>query len=99
MPFYKATWSAAWRGPGYQRLAEIDVRNGRLAAAMEHLDRSLRADADNLGARNLRVVVLRRLKRTAEAEAELDAALALDPLDIWSRFLKSGIPPAISDSV
>ena len=92
--FYKATWSAAWRGPGYQRLAEIDVRNGRLAAAIEHLDRSLRADADNLGARNLRVVVLRRLKRTAEAEAELDAALALDPLDIWSRFLKSGIPPA-----
>ena len=49
--FYKATWSAAWRGPGYHRLAEIDVRNGRLAAAIEHLDRSLRADADNLGAR------------------------------------------------
>jgi len=92
--FYKATWSAAWRGPGYHRLAEIDVRNGHLAAAMEHLDRSLRADADNLGARNLRVVVLRRLRRTAEAEAGLDAALALDPLDIWSRFLKTGIPPA-----
>lgn len=92
--FYKATWSAGWRGPGYHRLAEIDVRNGRLAAAMEHLDRSLRSDADNLGARNLRVVVLHRLKRTAEAEAELGAALALDPLDIWSRFLKSGIPPA-----
>ncbi len=91
--FYKATWSAAWRGPGYHRLAEIDVRNGHLAAATEHLDRSLRADADNLGARNLRVVVLRRLKRTAEAEAELDAALALDPLDIWSRFLKTGLPP------
>ena len=92
--FYKATWSAAWRGPGYHRLAEIDVCSGHLSAAMEHLDRSLRADADNLGARNLRVVVLRRLKRIAEAEADLDAALALDPLDIWSRFLKTGIPPA-----
>jgi len=92
--FYKAIWSAAWRGPGYHRLAEIDVRNGRLTAAMEHLDRSLRADADNLGARNLRVVVLRRLMRNAEAEADLDAVLALDPLDIWSGFLKTGTPPA-----
>ena len=91
--FYKATWSAAWRGPGYHRLAEIDVRNGRLAAAMEHLDRSLRADADNLSARNLRAAVLRQLGRSAEAESEIDATLALDPLDTWSRFLKTGIPP------
>jgi tetratricopeptide (TPR) repeat protein len=91
--FYKATWSAAWRGPGYHRLAEIDMCKGRLAAAMEHLDRSLRADADNLNARNLRATILRRLGREAEAEAALDAALALDPLDSWSRFLKSGVPP------
>jgi tetratricopeptide (TPR) repeat protein len=91
--FYKATWSATWRGPGYHRLAEIDVRKGRLATAIEHLDRSLRADADNLSARNLRVIVLRRLMRTGDAQAELDAALALDPLDTWSRFLKTSIPP------
>jgi tetratricopeptide (TPR) repeat protein len=91
--FYKATWSAAWRGPGYHRLAEIDVRNGRLAAAMEHLDRSLRGDADNQNARNLRAVVLRKLGRDEEAETQLDAVLKLDALDIWSRFLKTGIPP------
>ena len=92
--FYKTTWSAAWRGPGYHRLAEIDMCNGRLAMAMEHVDRSLRADTDNLNARNLRAAILRRLGREAEAEAELDAVLALDPLDIWSRFLKTGTPPA-----
>lgn len=91
---YKATWSAAWRGPGYQRLAEIDMRKGRLAAAMEHLDRSLRADADNLNARNLRAAVLRERGRLAEADAELDAVLALDPLDVWSRFRRTGLPPA-----
>jgi len=91
--FYKATWSAAWRGPGYHRLAEIDVRNGRLAAAMDHLDRSLRADADNLNARNLRAAVLRRLGRAKEAEDALNAIAALDPLDIWSRYLMSGVPP------
>jgi tetratricopeptide (TPR) repeat protein len=91
--FYKATWSSAWRAPAYHRLAEIDNRKGRLAAAMDHLDRLLRADADNLSARNLRAAVLRRLDRFAEAGFELDTILALDPLDAWSRFQKTGIAP------
>jgi tetratricopeptide (TPR) repeat protein len=91
--FSKATWSAAWRGPGHHRLAEIDVRKRRLAAAMDHLDRSLRADADNTNARNLRVAVLRQLGRSVEAEIALDTILALDPLDAWSRFQRTEIPP------
>lgn len=70
------------------------MRKGRFATAMDHLDRSLRADADNTNARNLRVAVLRRLGRPAEAEAELDTVLALDPLDAWSRFQKTGVAPA-----
>ena len=91
--FFKAAWSAAWRSAAYHRLAEIDARKNRFAIAVEHLDRSLRADADNLSARNLRAAVLRHLKRAGEAEVELDTVLALDPLDIWSRFLKTGFPP------
>ena len=92
--FYKATWSAAWRGPAYHRLAEIDTCRGSLAAALDHVSRSLRAEAENLNARNLRIAILRRLGRTAEADLELDAALRLDPLDAWSRFHKTGVPPA-----
>ena len=92
--FYKATWSAAWRGPGFHRLAELDVRNGRFATALEHLERSLRSDSENLNALNLRVVVLRRLGLEAKAKTALAAVCALDSLDIWSRFLSAGIPPA-----
>ena len=92
--FYKATWSAAWRGPGYHRLAELDLRHNRLAVALDHLERSLRAEAENLNALNLRVVVLRKLGRMHEAETALAAIHALDPLDIWSRFLATGAPPA-----
>jgi tetratricopeptide (TPR) repeat protein len=91
--FYKATWSSAWRAPAYHRLAEIDNRKGRYVAALDHLDRSLRADADNLNARNLRAAVLFRLDRTAEAALELETILTLDPLDAWGRFQKTGIPP------
>ena len=92
--FYKSTWSAAWRGPGHHRLAEIDVGKGRYGEALEHLRRALRADADNAGARNLLAAVLRKLGRRAEAEWELDTNLGLDPLDAWSRYLKTGVPPA-----
>ncbi len=92
--FYKAIWSAAWRGPGFHRLAELNLQHGRLKEALEHLDRSLRADADNLNAMNLRVVVLRRLGLFDQAESALATARALDPLDIWSRFLTNGVPPA-----
>ncbi len=91
--FFKATWSAAWRGPGFHRLAELDVLSGRLAAALEHLERSLQAESENLNALNLRVVVLRRLGLDAKAEAALAAVRGLDPLDIWSRFISTDLPP------
>jgi tetratricopeptide (TPR) repeat protein len=92
--FYKATWSAAWRGPAYHRLAEIDLRNGRLAAALDHVTRSLRAEAENLNARNLRIAILRRQGSAKEADAELNAVSKLDPLDIWTNFSQNGGIPA-----
>ena len=91
--FYKSTWNAAWRAPGYHRLAEIDCTRGDWATALEHLDRSLRAETDNLNARNLRTLVLLRLGRNAEATAFLEETRALDLLDIFSRWLKTDVPP------
>jgi len=91
--FYKSTWNAAWRGPAYHRLAEIDCTQGEWMRALDHLDRSLRADTDNLSARNLKVVALKRLGRVEEADRLLNENLALDPLDVFSRFLmKREIP-------
>jgi tetratricopeptide (TPR) repeat protein len=85
--FYKATWNQAWGAASYHALAEIDCARSRWAAALEHLDRSMRFDTDNLRARNLRVIVLRRLARGVEAEELLRATLKLDPLDQWARHL------------
>ena len=91
--FYKSTWNAPWRAPAYHRLAEIDCARGDWTAALDHLDRSLRAETDNLNARNLRTLVLRRLARTAEAAAFLEETHALDPLDTFSRWLATDTPP------
>ena len=85
--FYKATWSQAWSSAGYHALAEMDCRQGRFATALEHLDRCLRRDSDNLRARDLRTAVLRKLDRQAEAEQSLHDTLAMDPLDWWAHWL------------
>jgi tetratricopeptide (TPR) repeat protein len=91
--FYKSTWNAAWRGPAYHRLAEINCSRGQWTQALDHIDRSLRADADNLNARNLQSIVLKRLGRNSEAEASVRTTRELDPLDNWSRYLAEGTVP------
>ncbi len=88
--FYKACWNQAWQSAGYHALAEINCGRSEWAAALEHLDRSLRFNTDNLRARNLKAIVLRKLNRAGEAEKFLQATLTLDPLDWWSRFLADG---------
>jgi tetratricopeptide (TPR) repeat protein len=91
--FFKSTWNAAWAGPAYHRLAEIDCCRGAWVSALDHLDRSLIKSADNLGALGLRALVLRRLGRGDDAAASIDATLRLDALDVWSRFLQDGSRP------
>lgn len=92
--FYKSTWNAAWCGPGYLRLAEIDCCRQEWITALEHTERSLRNDVDNLGARNLKVLILRKLDRWNDASETLNGTRMLDPLDVYSRFLASGEIPA-----
>ena len=85
--FYKAVWNQAWQSAGHHALAELDCKNCRWPAALDHLNRSLRLNTDNLRARNLKVLVLRHLQRAEEAETLLGETLALDPLDWWARYL------------
>jgi tetratricopeptide (TPR) repeat protein len=83
----KAAWNRAWQSPAFLALAEIDCLAADWHAAPRHLERALRADADNLRARNLLVVVLRRLGETSRADALLRETRALDPLDAWALHL------------
>jgi tetratricopeptide (TPR) repeat protein len=85
--FYKATWNQAWAGASYHALAEIDCVRSQWTTASEHLDRALRFDTDHLRARNLKVVVLRKMGETGQADALLESTRALDPLDGWARHL------------
>jgi tetratricopeptide (TPR) repeat protein len=85
--FYKATWNQAWCAASFHALAEMDCVQKNWSNALEHLNRSLRYDTDNLRARNLKVIVLRKLNRPDETDELLHETLKLDPLDFWSRYL------------
>ena len=85
--FYKSVWNQSWQAAGYHALAEIDCTRQDWTTALEHLNRSLRFNTDNLRARDLKSIVLRQLNRTPEATALLSETLALDPLDWWARIL------------
>ena len=85
--FAKAAWNQAWQSASWHALAEIDCCRGEWDAALDHLDRGLRLNTDNLRARNLRTLVLSQLGRGTEATAMLQETLVLDPLDWWARDL------------
>ena len=85
--FYKATWNQAWAGVSYHALAEIDSTRQHWDTALEHLNRSLRLDTEGLRARNLKVLVLRKLGKNQEAAEALKDTLRLDRLDWWARHL------------
>ncbi|MBK4347120.1 DUF5107 domain-containing protein [Lacisediminihabitans changchengi] len=83
----KAAWDAAWRVPANLTLARIFLRAGRLAEAEQVLTTVLALDADQLQAANLLAVLLRLSNRPTEAQRHIDATLARDPLDQWTRDL------------
>jgi tetratricopeptide (TPR) repeat protein len=85
--FAKSAWSAAWQASGYHAVAELACRKQNWPRALDQLDRAIRKDADNFRARDLKAIVLRKLGRSAEADAELREILRLDPLDFWARSL------------
>lgn len=90
--FYKATWNGAWRAPAHFALAEGATAAGDWFEALDHAQRSLNAETDNLNARNLLGAILKKLGETQRAEEVFAATLAMDLLDLGARWHK-GIPP------
>ena len=90
--FYKATWNAAWRAPAYFALSECDAAKRDWKLALEHVQRSLRSDADNLNARNLLSRVLGRLGNSSEAQGVDAETLTIDQLDVGARWRRGNRP-------
>lgn len=85
--FAKAAWVEAWAAPANLQLALIDARRGEDGRALERVRAALAVRADHSRARNLLVLLLRRLGQGDAARQVLAETLALDPLDLWARHL------------
>ncbi len=83
--FYDATWNTGWHTPAYHQLAELDCENGDYETALEHIDRALITDANNLKALNLKVVIMRKLGMLEEAQDLAERIARKDLLDYQSR--------------
>ena len=66
--FYNASWNYAWNSAAYYQLAEIDCQRGDFEKALDHLNRSLLTDYNNLNALNLKAIVLRKMNKLDDAK-------------------------------
>jgi len=80
----KAAWNDAWRGPAHLAMARIDAARGHDEEALQHVQAVIVQDGEQLQARDIAVVVLRRLGRPTEAAEMLKGTLAIDLLDFWA---------------
>ncbi len=85
--FAKARWNEAQRHAASFELARLDAAAGHDDPALANAEEALRHDADDLRARALQVILLRRLHRWYDAAVVLADTRRLDPLDGLAAFL------------
>lgn len=76
--FYKACWNSAWQDAGYFNLAQIDCSKGNYEKALELVDKALIKNWHNHKARHLKVILLRKLKKSSEAKQLIEDSLVID---------------------
>jgi len=79
--FYQATWGSAWHSAAYYQLAEIDCQREDYYTALDHLERSISTNLNNLKALNLKVIVLRKIKDFEAARQQLTKNLSINVID------------------
>ena len=86
--FYKSVWNDAFMSTGYFQLAQLECIRQNWDDALYMIDRSLIKNWHNHKARQLKVSILRKLSRTAEAELLIEESLKLDKFNFGVLFEK-----------
>ncbi|MCQ2184035.1 MAG: DUF5107 domain-containing protein [Bacteroidales bacterium] len=73
--FYRASWDQDWHSASYLQLAQIDCIRGEYDKALDHIERSISTNTENIFAQDLKGVILRKLGRADEAAAQFEATL------------------------
>ena len=86
--FFKSAWNAAWKGPAYFSVAQIDCMRGDWDMALEHIEQSLLSSWHNHKARQLKASILRKKGRTDVALQWIESSLEIDRFNMGCRFEK-----------
>lgn len=78
---YRSAWDNTYRSPAYYHLAQIDVINGNLDKALEHINLSLVSNTENINALCLKSSILRKLGKYHKAENAAIRVLEIDVLN------------------
>ncbi|BBE19497.1 DUF5107 domain-containing protein [Aquipluma nitroreducens] len=87
--FYKSVWNAAFMDCGYFQLARLAAKKQNWDEALDLIDRSLVRNWNNAKSRHLKVCVLRKLNRVAEAQKLIEESFELDRFNFGVLFEKS----------
>jgi len=72
---YQSSWDYAWHTAAYYQLAEMDCLRGDYETALDHVNRSLVTNTDNIRALNLKGLILRKKGAATEARAWFETVL------------------------
>lgn len=78
--FYDASWNAGWYSPAFYQLAELDCQNSEFEKALEHINRAISGNTENVKAQSLKISILRKLGRLDEAEKLANEIIENDAL-------------------
>ncbi|MDD7010976.1 MAG: DUF5107 domain-containing protein [Candidatus Cryptobacteroides sp.] len=78
---YRASWDADWHTASYLNLARMDCERGDYETALDHINRSITTNTENLVALDLKGMILRKLGRNAEAAALMNEVLEKHKID------------------
>ncbi|KRL98257.1 DUF5107 domain-containing protein [Levilactobacillus hammesii] len=84
--FFKATWSHETQAVAFLALAQFKTSQGDLQAALKFVNQALITSAHDMGARALKVSLLRQLNRTDDARRLVAENTRLDHIDLANRY-------------
>ncbi|HUH47911.1 MAG TPA: DUF5107 domain-containing protein, partial [Arenibacter sp.] len=91
--FFKSCWNANWQDAGYFNLAQMDFAAGNREKALESVNKALIKNWHNHKARHLKVILLRKMGRTAESKKLIEESLTIDRFNfgvLFEKYILSG---------
>lgn len=79
--FYNASWDADWHTASYLQLAQLDCIRGEYEKALDHIERSISTNTENIVAQDIKGVVLRKLGRDEDARKQFEKTLEKAKID------------------